>query len=135
MFWMNDQEYILFQGCCIWWITFMAFSLETQRSNGGVRNDITIVYLSWKRKSCVVEKWTSKIKFKSIFFWRSFIVKFIQEVTHHLCVFKWRFIWKKNYASIRGLCCESLKNILWLEIRKSNMVLKNRYLLSRTWND
>jgi hypothetical protein len=62
-------------------------------------------------------------------------VKFIQEVTHHLCVFKWRFIWKKNYASIRGLCCESLKNILWLEIRKSNMVLKNRYLLSRTWND
>ncbi len=60
MFWMNDQEYIHFQGCCIWWITFMAFNVETQRSHGGVKNDITIVYLSWRRKSHVVEKWTSK---------------------------------------------------------------------------
>ncbi len=86
MFWMNDQEYILFQGCCIWWITFMAFSLETQRNNGGVRNDITIVYLSWKRKSCVVEKWTSKKNLSQYFFGEASLWNLYKK-WHITCVF------------------------------------------------
>lgn len=53
-------------------------------------------------------------------------MKLIQEMTHHLCVFKWRFIWKNIHASIRGLCCEKEKR----KLKKTFYDLKQE---NQTW--
>lgn len=100
----------------------MAFNLETQRSNGGVKNDITIVYLSSRRKSCVVEKWISKNLSQNC------LEMFHCEIDtkNDYCVFKWRFVWRNIYVSIIKFCCEKKRK----KLKKTFYDLKQE---NQTW--
>ncbi len=116
----------------------MAFNFESQRNSGRVKNDITIVYLSWRKKSCVVKKQTSKNLSQKLFgdvsLWNWY------KKWHITCVFLNGDLYEETFMlQLEGFVVKSREenfkghSMTWS--KKSNMVFKNKYLLSKTWND